>query len=56
MQRGIQRGELLTLDQAWTLSKRWYGNRLDPEYRGRSLDAAQQIFRDLGLTAPFWYM
>ena len=56
MQRGVQRGELLSLEQTWELAKRWYSNRLDPNYRGRSLDQAQQIFRDVGLSAPFWFI
>ena len=56
MQRGVQRGELLTLEQTWELAKRWYHNRLDTSYHGRSLEQAQQIFREVGLTAPFWFI
>jgi hypothetical protein len=54
--RNVLTGETMTLAQLWELAKRWYGNRLEASYHGRSLDKAQQIFRELGFTAPFWYL
>jgi hypothetical protein len=51
---GAPAGELLTLEQTWDLSRRWYGERLRPEFHGRTLEQAQAIFRAVGLTSPFW--
>lgn len=54
--RNVQTGEHLSREQVWTLSQAWYGNRLDPNFHGRSLQEAQNIFRAMGFTAPFWYL
>ena len=52
----LARGEVLTLGQTWELAKQWYYNRMAPDYRGRTIREVAAIFRQLGLTAPFWYM
>jgi hypothetical protein len=49
------RGEFLTLDQVWELSKLWYGNRLALEYHGRSMEEVTEIFKTIGLTTIFWH-
>lgn len=54
--RNVQGGEILSLEQLWDLSQRWYGNRLDKDFHGRSLDQVQEIFRAVGLTSNFWYV
>ncbi len=54
--RNVTTGEILSLEQLWELSQHWYGNRLDKNYHGRSLEEAQEIFREMGFTAPFWYV
>jgi hypothetical protein len=51
-----QVGETLTLAQTWDLSRLWYGDRLNPDFRGRTVEAAQDIFRRLGLQSSFWYL
>ncbi len=51
---GETRGEFLTLQKVWELSKLWYGNRMSPDYRGRSTGEAEAIFMQLGLTSTFW--
>jgi hypothetical protein len=48
------RGAVLSIPQLWELSQRWYEDRMSPEYRGRTIEQAQKIFKDLGLTAEFW--
>jgi hypothetical protein len=48
------RGATLSMDRLWELSKRWYHNRLSIEYRGRSVEEVQEIFKSLDLTDPFW--
>src|SRR5258707_159339 len=51
---GAARGEALTLAQTWELSRRWYGDRMRPDFHGRTPEQARAIFRELGLTSPFW--
>jgi hypothetical protein len=48
------RGATLSMQQVWELSKRWYHNRLSPEYHGRTIEQIQEIFREVGLIDPFW--
>jgi hypothetical protein len=45
---------MLPLSRVWELAQAWYRDRLDPGFRGRSLEEASAIFRELGLTSPFW--
>jgi hypothetical protein len=47
-------GEALSLETVWTLAQAWYGDRLRPEFRGRSHAEAEAIFRRVGLTSAFW--
>ena len=53
-ERGLPRGETLTLDQQWALARAWYGNRMDTEWRRRTPEEAEDVFRSLGLTGDFW--
>jgi hypothetical protein len=39
--------------QTWELAKRWYHNRLDITYHGRSVAEAEALFADLRLAGPF---
>lgn len=52
--RDIERGALMTLQQAWDLSRRWYGTRLDADFRRPTAEEAVAIFKSVGLTGPFW--
>ena len=47
-------GATLTVSQLWQLSQRWYQDRMDTEYHGRSLEQVQDIFREVGLVSEFW--
>ncbi len=49
-------GQVLTLEQVWALSQRWYSDRLSPDYAGRSIDQVAEIFRDVGLRDRFWHL
>jgi hypothetical protein len=51
-----QAGETLTLEQTWALAQLWYGDRLNADFRGRSAEQAQDIFRRLGLQSSFWHL
>ena len=47
-------GETLTVSQLWQLSQRWYHNRMEAEYHGRTLEQVQEIFKKVGLISNFW--
>ena len=51
----LERGEVLTLEQVWQLSKLWYGNRMSVDYYGRSMEQVAEVFRQAGLKSKFWY-
>ena len=50
----ITEGELVDLPTLTALAQRWYGNRLDPDWRPRTLGESQAILDSVGLTADFW--
>jgi hypothetical protein len=52
--RKAQRGAVLSIPQLWELSQRWYEDRMSAEYHGRTIEQAQRIFKELGLTSEFW--
>ncbi len=52
--QGRPRGEAVPLGRVWDMARRWYADRLDPAFRGRSATEAEAIFRSLGLASPFW--
>lgn len=45
---------MLPLERVWDLARAWYGNRLDPGFRGRGAAAAEAVLRGVGLDGPFW--
>lgn len=51
----LERGEVLTIQQVWELSKLWYSNRLSVDFHGRSIEQVAEIFRQAGLTSVFWH-
>ena len=51
---GEPRGETVPLQQIWQLSQLWYGNRMDPDFRGRTPDQVVEVFKQAGLTSEFW--
>jgi hypothetical protein len=53
-QRGVARGATLTIAQTWALAQRWYHNRLDPAFHGRSIAEAEAVFASVGLVGSFW--
>jgi hypothetical protein len=52
--QGIERGAVVPLDQAWELARRWYGDRLRPDWRRPSAAETQRLFAEVGLTRRFW--
>jgi len=53
-ERGAAQGATLTLGEVWALSQAWYGNRLSPDYHGRTREQVRAIFEGLGLRGAFW--
>jgi hypothetical protein len=50
----VTTGELVDLTTLRELAQRWYGNRLDPDWRPRTLAESQAILDSVGLTGDFW--
>jgi hypothetical protein len=51
---GSPRGGVMTTAQLHDLAQRWYGDRLDPGWRPRTLDRSQAILESVGLSGDFW--
>ena len=54
IEKNLTRGAIISLETIWALSKKWYGDRMSPDFKGRSLDEAQAILTSVGLTGAFW--
>jgi hypothetical protein len=52
----VTEGETVDLTTLMRLARRWYGDRLDPDWRPRTRDQSQAILTDVGLTGPFWQL
>ena len=52
--RGIDRGASFSLDQAWELGRRWYRDKLSPDWTRATPEEAEATFAGIGLTEPFW--
>ena len=50
----ITTGELVDLPTLRALAQRWYGDRLAPDWRPRTLEESQAILDAVGLTSDFW--
>ncbi len=53
-QQQMPLGQILSLEQVWQLSQRWYANRLSPDFVGRSVEQVEAIFQKVGLSGSFW--
>ena len=51
---GQPRGESVPLQTVWELSQNWYGNRMDPDFRGRTIEQVVEVFDTVGLSTAFW--
>jgi len=51
---GHPRGAVVSFEQMWALVQPWYAGRLEPDWRGRRAEEAQEILDGVGLTGPFW--
>ena len=51
---GVTTGKLVDLATLAELARRWYGDRLDRDWRPRTLAESQAILDGVGLTGEFW--
>ncbi|HEX8052515.1 MAG TPA: hypothetical protein VF517_05940 [Thermoleophilaceae bacterium] len=47
-------GAAMPVGRLNALAKRWYGNRLDPDWRPRTTPESQATLDAVGLTGAFW--
>ena len=52
--RGFPDAAMLSLATGWRLARAWYGRKLEPDWRRHTVDEAEALFADLGLTGDFW--
>jgi hypothetical protein len=52
--RGYEDGQVIGVGQLSDLAHAFYGNRLAPDWRPRTLEETQAILDSVGLTGPFW--
>jgi hypothetical protein len=52
----VSDGETVDLATLLELARRWYGDRLDPDWRPRTRDQSQAILAEVGLTSAFWQL
>lgn len=50
----LPRGGILSLQQGWRLSQLWYGDRLSPNWQAMTVEQAQAVLDEVGLTGEFW--
>jgi len=51
---GRPRGAVIAVDQLARLAHAWWGDRLAPDWRPRTLAQSQAILDEVGLGGPFW--
>jgi hypothetical protein len=53
---GLPRGEAVPLRQVADLACRWYGDYVERSWRKWTVEQAQTIFVECGLTSSFWHL
>jgi hypothetical protein len=53
-ERGLGLDGLVPVAQMAALARRWYKDRLSPDWAPKTREASQAIFTAVGLTGPFW--
>jgi hypothetical protein len=48
------RGGTLSLQQGWSLAQLWYGDRLAPDWRPKTVAEAESAFSQVGLVGEYW--
>lgn len=50
----IPKGDIQPIEKIWSFSKKWYGNHLNPQWTKWSMEDAQKMFTEFGLTGHVW--
>ena len=52
--RGIEKGAVLGMEQAWGFTKDWYADRATRNWQPKTAEQMRAIFEKNGLTGDFW--
>jgi len=52
--RDLPRGGTMSPEQCWKLAHGWYKDKVKPEWRRHTLEEAEALLHEVGLTGPFW--
>ena len=52
--RGFENAKPLSLETGWKLARAWYARKLEPDWRRHTVEEAETLFAELGLTGDFW--
>jgi hypothetical protein len=52
--RELPRGGTMSPEQCWQLAQEWYGDKLSPNWRRKTLEEAEAMLAGIGLIEPFW--
>ena len=52
--RELPRGGTMSPEQCWRLAQAWYADKASPDWRRRTLEEAEAVLADVGLTGAFW--
>lgn len=47
-------GSIISLERQWKLAQSWYADRLDMEWRRKTTEEIELLWKDLGFTSSFW--
>lgn len=47
-------GASLTPEQMWQLADTWYRDRADPGWQRKTVEEAEAVFAEIGLSGDFW--
>jgi len=50
------RGEVISLDQQWKLAQAWYSDRVEFEWRRKTIEEIDALWAELGFTSLFWHL
>jgi hypothetical protein len=54
-ERRRERGGTMTVPQQWQLARAWHGeDRRSPQWRRKTVEEAERLFAEIGLTGDFW--
>lgn len=52
--RDLGRGAFLSPEQGWRLAQGWYKDKVKPDWRRHTVEEAEALLAEVGLTGPFW--